>query len=80
MANPVPRVAHPEWIGRRVAEKEDERKQQKVDDMFRNYRPEQRTLRQHPEGDDNGARTMDVEDAGMRSNDTRGIPRASYVR
>lgn len=35
--NPVPRVEHPEWIGRRVAEKEDQRKQRKLDDMFKHF-------------------------------------------
>lgn len=32
--NPVPRVRHPEWLSKRVAEKADIHKQQKITNMF----------------------------------------------
>jgi DNA polymerase epsilon subunit 1 len=34
VANPVPRVAHPEWLDRRIRIKEDRLKQKKMTDMF----------------------------------------------
>ena len=32
--NPVPRVPHPEWLRKKVAERDDGRKQTKIDDLF----------------------------------------------
>ncbi|KAF2429554.1 DNA polymeras-like protein epsilon [Tothia fuscella] len=34
VGNPVPRVAHPEWLDRRIRTKEDKLKQKKMTDMF----------------------------------------------
>lgn len=34
IANPVPRVAHPDWLHKKVREKEDKFYQQKIADMF----------------------------------------------
>ncbi len=34
VSNPVPRVAHPPWLHKRLLEKNDIYKQQKISDMF----------------------------------------------
>ena len=34
MPNPVPRVKHPEWLHKRLLEKNDNFKQRRIDDMF----------------------------------------------
>ena len=34
VANPVPRVAHPEWLHKKLCEKNDVFKQQKISEMF----------------------------------------------
>jgi len=34
VANPVPRVRHPDWLGKVVREQDDTYKQQKVKSMF----------------------------------------------
>jgi DNA polymerase epsilon subunit 1 len=34
VANPVPRIRHPDWLHRKLAEKGDSRKQRKIDSMF----------------------------------------------
>ncbi|KAL8292541.1 hypothetical protein RQP46_001153 [Phenoliferia psychrophenolica] len=39
VTNPVPRIRHPDWLFRRVANLEDKFKQHKVDDMFRRQKP-----------------------------------------
>lgn len=57
--NPVPRVAHPDWLQRRINTKEDKFKQKKMTDMFS----------KGPLGDItnvNGARMDDVEDYGSK--------------
>ena len=40
VANPVPRVAHPDWLLRRLADKSSTCKQRKIEDMF-SFRPRQ---------------------------------------
>ncbi|GAA5871954.1 hypothetical protein JCM8547_006199 [Rhodosporidiobolus lusitaniae] len=39
IANPVPRIRHPDWLFRRVANLEDKYKQHKLDDMFARLKP-----------------------------------------
>jgi DNA polymerase epsilon subunit 1 len=39
VTNPVPRVRHPDWLHRRLAEKGDSRKQKKIDVMFQKLPP-----------------------------------------
>lgn len=39
ISNPVPRVRHPDWLFRRVANLEDKFKQHKIDDMFARQAP-----------------------------------------
>lgn len=35
VANPVPRVVHPDWLHKKVREKEDKFRQRKIDDTFK---------------------------------------------
>ena len=44
VANPVPRIRHPDWLFRRVANLEDKFKQHKLDDMFRRQKPAVREI------------------------------------
>ncbi|KAF3455292.1 hypothetical protein FNV43_RR05740 [Rhamnella rubrinervis] len=37
IANPVPRVAHPDWLHKKVREKDDKFRQQKLADMFSSF-------------------------------------------
>ncbi|BGP19454.1 hypothetical protein JCM10213_006274 [Rhodosporidiobolus nylandii] len=37
--NPVPRIRHPDWLFRRVANQDDKFKQRRVDDMFARQKP-----------------------------------------
>lgn len=39
VSNPVPRIRHPDWLFRRVANLEDKFKQHKLDDMFKRQKP-----------------------------------------
>lgn len=39
VTNPVPRIRHPDWLFRRVANLEDKFKQHKLDDMFKRQKP-----------------------------------------
>ena len=39
VTNPVPRIRHPDWLFRRVANLEDKFKQHKIDDMFARQKP-----------------------------------------
>lgn len=55
VANPVPRIRHPDWLHRRVAGAIDKFKQNKVTDFFK---PAEEEL-QH------GAESMDIEDYGQ---------------
>ncbi|KAJ8605055.1 hypothetical protein MRB53_041528 [Persea americana] len=63
ISNPVPRVAHPEWLDRRIRTKDDALKQQKMTDIFAK-RPlaelDANKLNQRPAGDmeDFGATPM----------------------
>lgn len=43
VANPVPRIRHPDWLFRRVANLEDKFKQKKVDEMFAKQKPVDRS-------------------------------------
>ncbi len=33
--NPVPRIAHPDWLHKKIAEKNDTLKQRKINEMFK---------------------------------------------
>ncbi|RSH85546.1 DNA polymerase epsilon catalytic subunit [Saitozyma podzolica] len=56
VANPVPRIRHPDWLFKRVAAKEDKFQQHKLTDMFAKMRTNQAA--------------KDMEDFGQSSKDT----------
>ncbi|KAJ2898425.1 hypothetical protein MKZ38_003932 [Zalerion maritima] len=64
--NPVPRVAHPEWLQRRIAIKEDKMKQKKLTDLFTTTSTSK--TKKSPLGDITnlppGSRIDDLEDFG----------------
>ena len=57
--NPVPRVAHPEWLQRRINVKDDKMKQKKMTDLFRSAPLEDITNLLDP-------RSADMEDYGVK--------------
>ncbi|TVY16403.1 DNA polymerase epsilon catalytic subunit A [Lachnellula arida] len=57
--NPVPRVAHPEWLQRRINVKDDKMKQKKMTDLFKSAPLEEITNLQDP-------RMADMEDFGTK--------------
>ncbi|KAH6682482.1 hypothetical protein B0J14DRAFT_498725 [Halenospora varia] len=57
--NPVPRVAHPEWLQRRINVKDDKMKQKKMTDLFKAAPLEEITNLQDP-------RMADMEDFGTK--------------
>jgi DNA polymerase epsilon subunit 1 len=57
--NPVPRVAHPEWLQRRINVKDDKLKQKKMTDLFKSAPLEEITNLQDP-------RAGDMEDFGVK--------------
>lgn len=57
--NPVPRVAHPEWLQRRINVKDDKLKQKKMTDLFTKQPLEDITNLQDP-------RLLDLEDFGSK--------------
>eukprot|EP00898_Chlorokybus_atmophyticus_P000434 jgi/Chlat1/1391/Chrsp12S02054 len=59
VANPVPRVQHPDWLGKRVREKEDLHRQRTLTDMFSRKR-------QHTEAGPVDM-DMDMEDFGVNA-------------
>eukprot|EP00899_Mesostigma_viride_P020528 jgi/Mesvir1/28477/Mv15897-RA.2 len=65
--NPVPRVKHPDWLGKRVREKEDRRRQQNLLSMFAKQEGQVAAARQLQAAGGNNAITLDVdmEDLGM---------------
>ncbi|XP_065339696.1 DNA polymerase epsilon catalytic subunit 1 [Cloeon dipterum] len=69
VANPVPRVRHPDWLHRKLAEKGDSRKQRKIDAMFQKLPP-----RVQDDLDENGesAEIVDVEDLGQPKRNSQG--------
>ncbi|KAH6721590.1 hypothetical protein BKA61DRAFT_700280 [Leptodontidium sp. MPI-SDFR-AT-0119] len=57
--NPVPRVAHPEWLQRRINVKEDKLKQKKMTDLFKSAPLDEITNLMDP-------RAADMEDYGIK--------------
>jgi len=60
VANPVPRVKHPDWLHRKVAEKEDTHKQTKLDSLFAKQAEKNKDKKMAHEDD-----IMDLEDIGL---------------
>lgn len=67
LANPVPRVLHPEWLHKRVLEKNDVLKQRRINQMF--------TAKPKPVADPNEIR--DIEDMMSEPTTSLGIPIAT---
>ncbi|MBZ6370555.1 MAG: DUF1744 domain-containing protein [Microbacterium hominis] len=42
IVNPVPRIRHPDWLFRRIANQDDKFKQHRVDEMFKRQKPVER--------------------------------------
>ncbi|XP_057456006.1 DNA polymerase epsilon catalytic subunit A-like [Lotus japonicus] len=79
VANPVPRVAHPDWLHKKVREKDDKFRQRKLDDMF-NSMNRKESSKKHD--DSNGVRLVmddetvnDLEDFGSNGRSSTGRPR-----
>ncbi|KAJ7642294.1 hypothetical protein B0H17DRAFT_960164 [Mycena rosella] len=66
VANPVPRVRHPDWLHRRVAGAVDKFKQNKVTDFFKVMTEEEKALQAQQ------AQTRDIEDFGEPENNAGG--------
>ncbi|KAL7418809.1 DNA polymerase epsilon catalytic subunit [Cryptotrichosporon argae] len=64
VANPVPRIRHPDWLYKRVAAKEDKFQQHKLTDMFAKMRT--------------NAAAADMEDFGAKK--TNGVPKVAIVK
>ena len=85
VANPVPRVAHPDWLIRGVREKEG---QKDIRDLFASAPPQSADAMGDDGGDNDenavpgGAEPMDLEDVGGRAGGPRapGAPRAVVRR
>ncbi|KAK0098900.1 hypothetical protein PV326_000061 [Microctonus aethiopoides] len=60
IANPVPRVQHPDWLFKKLMEKNDTRKQRKITEMFSiDHKPE------YEDNENNGDAKVDVSDDGI---------------
>ncbi|XP_076350234.1 DNA polymerase epsilon catalytic subunit 1 isoform X2 [Tachypleus tridentatus] len=75
--NPVPRVAHPDWLHKRLLEKNDTLKQKKINELF-SLAPKPLEVESQPslEGtsQDNHS-VLDIEDIGKKQLPTSGTPR-----
>ncbi|GCB67401.1 hypothetical protein scyTo_0010241, partial [Scyliorhinus torazame] len=60
--NPVPRVRHPDWLHKKLLEKNDVYKQKKINELFTNAGVRQVTSNQHP---DQQSEIGDLEDFGV---------------
>lgn len=68
MANPVPRVRHPDWLHKKILEKNDTYKQRLISDMF-SVRAKSST--------ENSEKTNDIEDIGTIKSPTNKKPIAN---
>lgn len=60
VANPVPRIRHPDWLFRRVANLEDKFKQHKLEDMFARQKPVVRPPPADVDMEDFGSKAAEV--------------------
>ncbi|XP_070548417.1 DNA polymerase epsilon catalytic subunit A-like isoform X2 [Ptychodera flava] len=63
VSNPVPRVAHPDWLHKKLVEKNDVFKQKKISEMFAPCNKPQR-FPDEPNTEDSPGDIMDIEDMG----------------
>ncbi|KAI7849576.1 hypothetical protein BDC45DRAFT_551393 [Circinella umbellata] len=77
VTNPIPRVPHPDWLHKRIADKDDKFKQHKITDMFT------RTEKPRPLTGEKDVEMQDIEelDVGNGQNNSNGLfgPRVSRV-
>ncbi|KNA12254.1 hypothetical protein SOVF_127620 [Spinacia oleracea] len=70
VANPVPRVVHPDWLHKKVREKEDKFRQKKIKDIFSSKRDAMEKADAASNSVDNGIdkhKVLDLEDFGNSS-------------
>ena len=87
LANPVPRVQHPDWLHKKMLEKTDGRKQRKITDIFqREERPpvendaeEEDSGSDEAEGDKTADSVPDMEDIGMADEHSKHRPTVASV-
>ncbi|MCH82280.1 DNA polymerase epsilon catalytic subunit A-like, partial [Trifolium medium] len=75
VANPVPRVVHPDWLHKKVREKEDKFRQRKIDDTFKSMNKNESSKKHN---DSNGMEdeiVNDMEDFGNRGRSSTSGPR-----
>ncbi|KAG5459973.1 MAG: hypothetical protein BJ554DRAFT_8044, partial [Olpidium bornovanus] len=73
VANPVPRVSHPDWLHRRLMAKEDKFKQNRITDMFGRLPPGERAcVDLAPVGSAGPKQLVDIEDFGHSANGAAG--------
>ncbi|GAU25117.1 hypothetical protein TSUD_274060 [Trifolium subterraneum] len=75
VANPVPRVVHPDWLHKKVREKEDKFRQRKIDDTFKSMNKNESSKKNN---DSNGMEdeiVNDMEDFGNRGRNSTSGPR-----
>lgn len=61
MSNPVPRVVHPDWLHKKVREKEDKFRQRKLNDIFSSVNKDDTVASKHSKNQQN---LEDLEDFG----------------
>ncbi|XP_039270554.2 DNA polymerase epsilon catalytic subunit A-like [Styela clava] len=74
--NPVPRVRHPDWLHKRLMEKNDVFKQKRITDMFSvlpKKRPRSEDGSDSGQSDGDKENEMDIEDFGKKTNEKKGI-------
>ncbi|KAJ3675811.1 hypothetical protein LUZ60_004853 [Juncus effusus] len=66
VSNPVPRVIHPDWLHKKVREKDDKFRQRKINDLFT---PKQKD--QNPQNTEEITTEIDMEDFGTTTTTTK---------
>uniref|UniRef100_A0A6I8NLR9 DNA polymerase epsilon catalytic subunit n=1 Tax=Ornithorhynchus anatinus TaxID=9258 RepID=A0A6I8NLR9_ORNAN len=74
--NPVPRVRHPDWLHKKLLEKNDVYKQKKISELFVSEGKRQVTANQPTEGSQ-GRETPDMEDFGLAKIQPAAVPVAT---
>lgn len=66
VANPVPRVVHPDWLHKKVREKEDKFRQRKIDDTFKSMNKNEYSKKHNDSNVTVDETVNDLEDFGNR--------------
>uniref|UniRef100_A0A6P7GFS4 DNA polymerase epsilon catalytic subunit n=1 Tax=Diabrotica virgifera virgifera TaxID=50390 RepID=A0A6P7GFS4_DIAVI len=67
--NPVPRVRHPDWLHKRILEKNDNFKQRRISDMFSAV-PKSKSIENDPSNSNQSGGTCEIEDMCMDKNNS----------